>query len=141
MSGGNPRSAAWYRTQYSDKTVRRTVLAADTTTEHADVITPKSANHIIYVQRILFSVSTDAAQTITFRDDNNTPKVIGQSKSSPGLGLHVVGDYGAEGVPLTAGKNLDMILSAAGLAGIVTIEAYEKPVSGALYVGATSNTQ
>lgn len=140
MSGGNPRSAAWYRAQYTDKSTHGVVAATDSTTLE-NVLAVKSANHIIYVQRILLNVTTDAAQSLTFQDDNSSAKIVGKSKASPGLGLHVVADYGAEGIPLTAGKNLDIVFSAAGIAGGYKIEAYEKPVSGALYFGASSNTQ
>lgn len=138
MSGGNPRSAAWYRTQWSDKTAHGVVAAADSATVE-NIVAVKSVGHIIYVQRILFNVTTDFAASLTFQDDNSSPKVVGKSKSSPGLGLAVVADYGAEGIPLTQGKNLDIVISGAGLAGGYTIEAYEKPANAALYFGATSS--
>ena len=137
MSGGNPRSAAWYRTQYTDKSVRRTVVAADVDAQHANVIVPKSSKHTVYIQRILMAVTTDAAQTITFQDDSGAP-VVGKSKASPGLGLHVVADHGAEGMPLGEGESLDMIFSAAGPAGIVTIEAYEKLTGTRSYLDGAS---
>jgi hypothetical protein len=35
-------------------------------------------------------------------------------------------DFGAKGYPLTIGEEVDLILSAAGLAGVVVVEAYEK---------------
>lgn len=119
------KTYASYRQFYKDKSVSTAILAAASGTVE-NVVAPRNTSHTIYIQRILFNVTTDAAQTLTFQDDANTPVVIGKSKSSPGLGLHVVADYGAAGVALTAGKNLDVVISAAGLAGVYTIEAYEK---------------
>ena len=116
----------FYRAMFKDASTVRTLLAADTSTEHANVITPKSASYSIFVQRIIFNCTTDAAQTLTFQDDAGTPIVIGKSASSPGLGIEIVGDYGPLGKQLTENTNLDIIISAAGLAGQINIEAYQR---------------
>lgn len=116
----------FYRTMFKDASIARTMVAADTTTEHADVIIPKSASYTIFVQRIIFNCTTDAAQTLTFQDDNSSAKVIGKSAASPGLGIEIVADFGPKGVALTEGKNLDIVVSAAGLAGQINIEAYQR---------------
>lgn len=112
--------------QNTRKIVDRTVLAAHTSTDHADVITPRDANHTIYIQKITVSITTHAAQTITFRDGAGTPVVIA-AHTDAATGLSVVEwDFGPTGTPLTAGEELDIILSAAGIAARVHIEAYER---------------
>ena len=118
----------FYRTMFRDKTVTFAVAAADSATKE-DVITPKNANYTIYVQRIVLSVITDAAQSLTFQDDASTPVLIGKSVASPGLGVEVVADFGPNGYALTAGKNLDIVISGAGLACKGQIEAYEQLTS------------
>lgn len=119
----------FFKTRNRNKTVSRTILAADTSAAHADIITPKSANHTIYIQRISFAPTTYAAQTLTFRDDAGTPVEIGfmsipAAAPTTGICQYVI-DYGPQGTPLTKGKNLDVIISAAGPAGRLVVEAYE----------------
>jgi len=41
-------------------------------------------------------------------------------------GNHLILDGGAEGVPLTLGKNLDIVASAAGVAGSLIVEGYQR---------------
>lgn len=115
----------FYRSYYKDKSIDALVAATDSGTIN-NVIAPRNANWTVHVQRIILSVTTDAAQTLTFQDDNGTPKVIAKSPASPGLGIEVVADFGPEGIPLTQGTNLDIVISAAGLACVYSIEAYEK---------------
>lgn len=114
----------YYRAQYHSANVIEKVLAADTATTTA--ITAKTARHTIFVQRILLSVSTDAAQSLTFQDTAGTPIVAGKSPASPGLGIEVVCDFGPEGLALTEGKNLQKVISGAGLACQVSYEAYQR---------------
>lgn len=126
--------------QFTRKIVDRDIVAADQSAQHADIITPKSANHRIYVQRIVFAPTTYSAKTLTFQDDAGTPVPIGHMSipaAAPTTGgdtdMFVI-DYGPTGTPLTKGKNLDVIISAAGAAGRLHIEAYEKlegPVAAA----------
>lgn len=113
-----------YRVINHEKSTVATIATGDTTA--AGVVTARDANHSLFIQRILLMVSTDAAQTLTFQDSNGSPVVIAKSKTSPGLGLLVVADFGPRGKQLTAGKNLDIILSGAGLGCQVDVEAYEK---------------
>ena len=115
----------WYRAQYSNKTTTFAVAAADSATL-TDKPAVKSANHTIYVQRITLAVFTDAAQSLTFQDDAGTPVLIAKSAASPGLGVEIVCDFGPVGYALTEGKNLDIVISGAGLACKGVIEAYEK---------------
>jgi hypothetical protein len=74
----------------------------------------------------MFTPTTGVAQTITFQDDAGTPVPIAKTVASPTQGESYIFDFGPEGIPLTAGKNLDMVLSAAGLAGSIHIEGYQK---------------
>lgn len=113
-----------YRTLHTERVANASVLAADSTTIELIDVT-KSANHQLYIQRIVFSVTTDAAQSLTWQDEAGTPVLIAKSKASPGLG-NLVWDFGPVGVPCTLGKGLDMVISGAGLAGMVHVEAYER---------------
>lgn len=118
----------WNRRYHQD--LSRTGRFATTDTSATSWITCPGTRYTIYVQRIIVNVVTDAAQTITIRDSNGTPKVIGgPTQSSPGVGQIVLLDGGDEGIPLTEGKNLDVVLSAAGLAFDLIVEAYAKPTS------------
>jgi hypothetical protein len=99
------------------------VAAADTTTVEA--ITVKDAYHQIFVTKITVAVITDAAQSLTFQDDAGTPVPIAKTKASPGLGP-IVFEFGDLGTPLTVGKNLDMVISGAGLAARVHVEGYQR---------------
>lgn len=99
------------------------VGASDTSKDN--VIAVRSSLYTIYVQRITVSVTTDAAQSLIFQDDANTPVLIGKTKASPGLGPIEI-DFGPEGTALTQGKNLDIATSGAGIAARVRIEAYQK---------------
>lgn len=124
---------AFYRRQYTDKTTDRTVLAAHTSADHADVIAPKSANHRVFIQKISVAITTHADQDILFQDDAATPVTVARWFDEATAGTTrpndipaVVFDFGPKGLPLTLGKNLDIIFSAAGIAGRVHIEAYEK---------------
>jgi hypothetical protein len=115
-----------YKRFYTNKSIDRTIVAADTSAAHADVISPRNSLHTIYIQKIILSITTHAAQTITFRDGAGTPVVIA-AHTDAATGLSVVEwDFGPEGTPLTQGEELDIILSAAGIAARVHIEAYEK---------------
>jgi hypothetical protein len=107
------------------------MLAADA--GKTDIATVSSANYTLYIQRVTYSPSTVAAQGITIRDDNGTPKpllLIPASQATP-----IVVDFGPEGVPLTAGCNLDAS-NVAGPAGIFQVECYEKLSSVISYLAA-----
>lgn len=99
------------------------VAAADTAKDN--VVAVKDSNHRIYVQKITVSVITDAAQSLIFQDDANTPVLIAKTKATPGLGP-IVFDFGVNGTPLTKGKNLDIATSGAGVAARVHVEGYQK---------------
>lgn len=120
-----------FKFHHRNKTRSRHVLATDTSTELADFITPKSSEHTLYIQRITLSPTTYAAQNLTFRDGAASPIPIGiisvpaAAPTTGGYnGQHIL-DYGPEGTPLTKGEELDVIVSAAGIAGRLVVEAYE----------------
>ena len=119
-------SAERFRGYYSDVSRGLTFLASQTpTTIGADFIAVKNANYRIYVQRITVNISTAAAQAITFQDDASTPVVIGVLAASLAVGSYTVVDGGAEGIPLTLGKNLEFV-GTAGVAGSLEVECYQK---------------
>ena len=106
------------------------ILAA--TDDQTDVIAVKSANHRIYIQKITVAITTYSAKTWTFQDDASTPVPIwhisipAAAVALPSESNTMVADFGPTGVALTLGKNLDLDVSAAGAAGVIHIEAYEK---------------
>ena len=119
------KSAEWYRKTYRDASMAFDVAVADTGT--ATRIAAKTG-HTIFVQRILVSVLTDAAQSITFQDNAGTPVLIAKTKASPGLGP-IAFEFGARGTPLTVAQALQSVLSGAGLVARVEIEAYWRQTS------------
>ena len=78
----------------------------------------------IFVQRIIVYITTDAAQSMSFEDDNSTPKQIANIPASPGDDTRWDFDFGARGVPLTEAKDFELNVSAAGLAAHFEWEGY-----------------
>jgi hypothetical protein len=116
-----------YRRAFAALDASKTVLAGadpDTTNWLAS-----RASHTVYVQRIWWNCVVDNAATITFQDNANTPVKIGIVKGSIGLGHHLVFDAGPVGYPLTEAKGLDIVGSAAGYEGVLTVEGYLKQSS------------
>lgn len=111
---------------YKDLSKSATIAAADTSLLSWVV---GQAKYTIYVQAIDFDITTDAAQSVIVRDTAGTPKVIFEIPASPGKGPQRWESATAEGVPLGEGKDLSIVLSAAGLAFNVSINAYLKPTS------------
>jgi hypothetical protein len=135
------------RRENENKSKTYQMAAADTSTQTDNMIAVKSANHQLFIQRIRFFPTTYSAVTFTFRDDAGTPVPIGFMSipaTAPTTGgdtdMYLL-DYGPEGTPLTAGRNLDVVLSAAGAAGRLVIEAFQKIVSGALNTSVASSGQ
>lgn len=114
-----------YQHTNTAKVKNQTVLATDATAQLAGVLTPKSANHQLWIQSISVLPTTSAAQALTFQDSASTPVKIGTFPASTATPLFF--DYGSQGWPLTTGKQLDIICSA-GVACSIHIEAYEKLV-------------
>lgn len=98
-------------------------------------VTPRSviaakANHTIYITKIRVMVTTDDTATQTFQDTASPTTIkAAKTKVSPGIGM-IDFDFGHNGFALTEGKGLDHANSAAGLAGSVTVTAYQKRTTG-----------
>lgn len=114
---------------HKDVSTSYTIVAAtDYTTANARIAAV--AGHTIYIRRILLNVTTDNAATQTFQDSAATPIIVAGSKASPGIGP-ITFDFGERGFALTEGKSFDHKMSAAGLAGSVTVDAYIKRTASA----------
>lgn len=114
--------------QFSRKIADVDILTG--TASYADVLTPKSANHQIFIQKIVLSITTHvAADVYTFDDDGAGPAIAVHTDAAAAAGvLSVVEwDFGPTGRPLTKGANLDVSHSSTGVA-IAHIEGYEKLV-------------
>jgi hypothetical protein len=81
--------------------------------------------HTIYVQRLEVVLTTTAAQNWIFRDTAGTPIVLAVLPNSSAVARHLLVDS-EQGIPLTEGKALDLLASAAGLAGQIHVEGYWK---------------
>ena len=127
-------SADGYRRYYQDASTELTVTAS---TGDTVLITVRSSSHTIFVQRIIGYITTDAAQSMAFEDTATTPVKIFEITTSPGDETRWDCDYGDEGLPLTAGKDFNMNVSAAGLAGSVKVYAYQK-LTAAVAAGSTN---
>lgn len=98
------------------------LVAADTSTL---TLLTVLANHTIIVTKIMVSVITDAAQSVSVQDSAGTPVIIAKTKASPGLGP-ITFDFGEDGTRLTEATNLVANLSGAGLAARIHVEGYQK---------------
>lgn len=133
-------TAADYRSFHRNKSATLQILAA--TDDQAEFINPKSANHQLFIQKITVGITTYSAVTWTFKDGAGTPVPIWHI-SIPAAAPTTAGDatftvdFGAEGVGLTLGEGLTLDVSAAGAAGMIKVEAYEK--LGATVAAASTN--
>ena len=116
------RDAGWFRRTYEDVSGELFVAAG---TGDTTLVTVKT-NYTIFVQRIIFYVTTDAAQSMSFEDSNGTARQLANIPASPGDDTRWDFDFGEEGLPLTEAKNFVMNVSAAGLAGNLKWYAYQK---------------
>lgn len=108
-------------------------LAAATAGPVENLVAPKNANYQVFIQHIIVSVTTYAAKTMTFQDDAGTPVPIAffsvpAAAPTGGGNQEYRVDFLGDGTPLTAGKNLDLVLSGAGVAGRIHISGYQKLV-------------
>lgn len=101
-------------------------IAAATTTQTLKAV--RDSKHTIFVQRLTWAITTASAKTWTFRDSAGTPVPIMHAIPTDTV-LHDSQDFGPDGVALTEGKDLQLLISAAGAAGVVTWEAYQRPTS------------
>lgn len=121
----------WYRKVNRDVSTELTMAAA---TGDTVLITATSASHTIFVQRIIAYITTDAAQSWSFEDTAGTPVQVAVVTTSPGDDTRWDFDFGEEGLPLTEGTNLNLNVSAAGLAGRIKVYAYQR-ITSAMAVG------
>jgi len=117
-----------------DMSMSTNILASDT--GPVTLLTARDANETIHVQRIKLSVTTYSAKTITTQDSAGTPiqvslfSIPAGAPTNAGAQQYEV-DFGPHGFALTKGKNLTLTLSAAGVAGAITVDAYSKREAGA----------
>lgn len=104
-------------------------LAVGVATDDTTLVTARNANTTLYIQRVVFYVTTDAAQSISFEDSNGTPIKVAKVTTSPGVDTRWDFVFGDRGQPLTEGKNFLMNVSAAGLAGNLEWEGYARLTS------------
>ncbi len=99
------------------------------TTALADVLTPRSVNHQLFIQKITLSITTHfATAVVKFDDDGAGPAIASHIDVAAGAGVPsvVTWDFGPMGRPITLGANIDITVTNAGIIGIAHIEAYEK---------------
>lgn len=119
-------SAHGYRKHFQDISG---ALPITTTTDDTTLVTVRNANTTIFIQRIAFYVTTDAAQSMVFEDSNGTPRKVAEIPTSPGDESPWIFDFGDRGMPLTEGKNFVMNVSAIGLAGHLEWDGYSRLTS------------
>ena len=123
------RDYGWYQSEYPSRNDTTVLVAA---TDDQTLITAKSANHQIFVQRVKVTITTYAAVTWLFKDSAGTPVPIwlisipAAAVALPSESNSMIADFGPEGIPLSIGKNFLLDVSAAGAAGTVQVEAYER---------------
>jgi hypothetical protein len=112
---------AWHRDQATSLRFAAAYAGSD------PLIASLGSKYTIFIQRITVLITTDAAQSLTIRDSATTPVVFAVVPASPGLGLQTF-EFGDEGIPATVGKDIDAVVSGAGLAGNLDVECYAKIV-------------
>lgn len=108
------------------------------------IVSVKNANYTLFIQQITFSPTTYAAKSFTFQDNAGTP-VPGGLMSIPAAAPTTGSDqdqftleYGDTGTALTEGVDLLLKMSAAGAAGRLHIEGYQKQTKAVgSYAGAS----
>jgi hypothetical protein len=101
----------------------------------------RSSNHTIYVQRLVLSITTHAAKTVTVKDSAGLVIAahLDAAAEASGIPPVVEWNFGPHGVALGAGKDLIVVTEASGVAGLVHYEGYEK-LSSVISLS-TPNTQ
>lgn len=118
-------SAANFRRWNEDISGSLTFSAAAVT---STIKTVRNANSTIYVQRVIVYITTDAAQSLTIQD--SAGKVLCSVTVSPGANTRWDFPLGGDkGVPCGEGASLTATFSAAGLAGTLSWEGYQRLTS------------
>ena len=118
MSDGYRRQ----RVIYQDVSGSLVVTTATTTS----TLVALKANYTTYVQRIDIQVTTGSATTWSVRDDNSTVVDLTGTLDVSTAPTHFQIDLGPIGVPITQAKNLKLVIGAAGAAGTVSWDGYQK---------------
>ena len=130
----------FYKNHYTNKTTNLDIVVG--TQNYGNVIAPKTASHQLFIQKITLSITTHFDGTITFDDDGAGPPIAvftDEATVIPTVPSSWEWDFGPEGRPLTVGGNLDIGQSAAGIVGVVHIEAYEKLGAAISYLAGAAN--
>jgi hypothetical protein len=98
------------------------------------LVTVRNTNYQLFIQRITYVPTTAAAQAITVKDSAGTPVLVALIPASQAVPY--VADFGPEGLPLTAAKNL-ICSNTAGPGGRFKIECYAKLSSVIAYDAAS----
>lgn len=117
-----------FQSNYTKKVADVAILTG--TASYADVLTPKSSNHQLYIQKMTLSITTHVADTYTIDDDGAGPVIATHLDVTPqaaGVPSVVTWDFGPTGWPVTKGANVDVSHSSTGVA-ILHIEGYERLV-------------
>lgn len=116
-----------YREWHEDISGSLNVSTAGVT---STLVTAKSQDHCIFIQKVHTRVTTlSAGKSWKLEDSNGTPKPVSGAMPTDAAPATFDLDFGAVGLPLTAGKNFVNTISAAGAAGTITWEGYMRPVS------------
>lgn len=118
-----------------DVSLSYTVVAATDYSTASSKITGV-AGWTIFVKKITVCVTTDNAATQLFQDSSSTPILVATTKVSPGL-VSITFDFGERGFALTAGKDFQHKMSAAGIAASVTVDAYMAQTAAVAGTGVT----
>lgn len=120
--GAYNRAAEDYRRIYSDVSGS---LAVTATTDDTTLVAGKTG-HTLYIQRIIAYITTDAAQSWSFEDNNSSAKFLAKVTTSPGVDTRWDFDFGDIGVPLTEAKGFVLNVSGIGLAGHIEWYGYRR---------------
>lgn len=118
-----------YRKLYQDISGQLKVVAA---TDDTTLVSAKSAGHTLFIQRIEVNITTYSAKTWLFTDSAGTPVPLGffsipaAAVALPSESNSIILDFGPEGVQLTEGKNFLLDVSAAGAAGMLKWQGYQR---------------
>lgn len=119
------RTAAHYRRENEDISGSLTFTAASVT---STIKTVRNASTTIFVQRVIVYITTDAAQSLTIQD--SAGKILCSVTVSPGANTRWDFPLGGDrGVPCGEGTSLTATFSAAGLAGTLSWEGYQRLTS------------
>lgn len=111
----------------SGRSKNKDLTVATTDSGTLTLIASRGATYQIFVQRIVITIKTDAAQNITFQDSAASAKYVYKVTTSPGGDTRWEYFGGEKGEPLTKGKDFVAVLSGAGLGAQIEWTAYETP--------------